>query len=82
MFSFSRDGKQVKVLIDVAIPTYSRRSFWFYWDCQSEVFAGLLVELFRKAFRSNRVEIQNEAYTRGWNDAKAKRAKGASKYWE
>lgn len=81
MFSFSRAAKQVKVSIDVEIPNYERRSFWLYWNCDSEVFAELLVDLFRKAFLKYRSEALDEAYACGWNDAKAKQAKGASKYW-
>lgn len=81
MFSFSREGKQVKVAIDVDVPNYARRSFWLYWNCNSEEFAGLLVDLFRQHFLKYRNASRNAAYEAGWNDAKAKRAKGVSKYW-
>ena len=82
MFRFSRYEKQACVGITVDVPNYDKREFLFYWDAVSKEFAGLLVDLFQTRFMKYRKEILTEGYMAGWNDAKAKRAKGASKYWE
>ena len=81
MFRFTRDGTKVQLAVSLAVPYYETREFWFSWESKSEVFAGLLVAAFNNALRSNRLNFQTAAYEQGWQDAKAKRAKGASKYW-
>jgi hypothetical protein len=75
MIYFSRDGTRVKLAVDLRLPFYEKRAFFFYWDAGSEWAAGLLADAMDKAFRRQISEALEEDYNEGWSAAKSKRAK-------
>lgn len=74
MINFKRDGKKAVVRIDLSVPEYEERSFPFAFNCDGEVYAGLLTRAMRTAFSDAVKAARKEGYDQGWKDAKAKRA--------
>ncbi len=73
--SITRQGKQVALAVTVNIPFYDDRMFTLEWNCDSEVYAGLLADAMQRQTKETLKAIRREAYNEGWRDAKAKRKK-------
>ena len=75
MIKFKRDGTLATVTIEAAIPYYDRRVFPMTFDCSTEVYAGLLTNLLEETVEASVRLAREEAYAKGYKDAKAKRRK-------
>jgi hypothetical protein len=75
MISITRKGESVNVSISVGIPTLETRVYTFPWTCSTEEYAGLLTEAIQNQLGNVVEQARREAYSRGWQDAKAKKAK-------
>lgn len=75
MIRFYREDNSVKCEVDLDVPQYERRTFYFYWGCNSPVFAGLLAAAFTTAMQDALEKIRRQAYEEGARDAKAKTRK-------
>lgn len=73
MITFDRKEKQVVLEVSCFIPFWNDRVFSFYWNCEDEVYAGLLAYRFSREFERAVRTAREEAYNDGWKDAKAKR---------
>jgi len=75
MIRFYRKDNSVKCEVDLDVPQYESRTFYFYQDCGSPVFAGLLAMAFGTAMQDALEKIRRQAYEEGMRDAKAKTRK-------
>ena len=77
MIKYSRKDKTVKIAIDIRVPNYEFREIWAYWDCNSEIFAGLLSHELQKQQDDAIVKAKEEAYLEGYRDGRGKKKKRA-----
>lgn len=75
MIDYSRHGKQVRASIEIDVPGYEERILYFYWNCDNEIFAGLLASELQRQQDNNIIHDKREAYLQGYKDGRAKRAK-------
>lgn len=75
MIEIKRTGTKVELDMTTYVPNYDNRTFQFFWECGGELLAGLLTGHLIDALWKEVKEIRNEAYERGWSDAKSKKAK-------
>lgn len=74
MIKFLRKGSEITAQIEANVGV-ERRFFQFTLNLQSEVYACLLRDNFSEKLRNSLKTIREEAYVKGWKDAKAKTAK-------
>lgn len=72
MIQITRKGTSVKIDFTSRIPLCDVRVFGFNWECNTEVYAGLLTNHLSNGLWSELVRVRKEAYEKGWKDAKAK----------
>ena len=75
MIEFKRDGTRAIATIEVAVPFYDARVFYMSFECSSEAYAGLLTNLLKETVGEAVRLAREEAYEKGYKDAKAKRGK-------
>ena len=73
-----RDGNKVRVTFKNGPLGYE---FYFYYDCQGDVYASLLSEHFKDRLQSIVKQIREEEYNQGYKDGRAKRGKKAWFSW-
>lgn len=74
MIEFKNEGTKVTILIDSGV-NVEKPGLLLYWECESELFARLLMEQLRDKF-SNTVEtIRKEEYLRGYKDKQQRKPK-------
>ena len=83
MVTFDRENEKVVAKVDLDVPTYERRIYWFHWNACNKIYAGLLVAALQAQMGDRLAKLREEAYGQGWADAKAKRAKRDwfSRWW-
>lgn len=72
MFTFKREGTQVKLSVE-AKSSVAARWYEFNWNCSDDVYADLLVKAFELNLEEKMKQARKDAYAKGWADAKAKR---------
>lgn len=75
MITFARKDGKALCSVEIYIPTLGNRVFDFEWQCGGEYSAGLLYGAMREQLSEALETARREAYSQGWRDAKAKRAK-------
>lgn len=75
MISVSREGEQVRLDFNIVVPMYEARTVIWLWNCDDNVYAGLLAETMQRQMHDKLESIQRAAYEAGWRDAKAKTTK-------
>jgi hypothetical protein len=81
MIKFHQHGTQVKVEID---PGINGSTMLLYWQADKEMLAYLLRDKLQTELGDKLRAIREEAYEKGWKDAKAKRAKSTwfARWWK
>lgn len=76
MIYFSREGKQVKIVIDTKINTAEPSQFQScIWDCEDEITAYLVYNHLQQTLWKTIEKTRKVEYERGWRHAKAKQKK-------
>lgn len=75
MIFFDRTGTQVRARVSFCVPFMGNRELYFYWECNSDILAGVLASRLNTESNEHIDKIMRDAYRQGWADAKAKRAK-------
>lgn len=71
MIGFKREGVGVKIEVCIPVPTYEDRVYTTTWNAGSEAYADFLTQAFRSELETKLRNIREEAYNRGWRDAKS-----------
>jgi len=74
MIKIDRHEKQVRIRIEHGA-YYNDAELWFYWNCNSELYAQLLTQQLNRHLDDRVQAIRKEEYEKGWKDAKAHRTK-------
>lgn len=80
-FQTDQTGKQVrcKITVDaIWVPNgrlVNNKGLYFYWDCNSELFAALLSTALEKQLFDKIETIRRQSYEHGWSDAKKRKPK-------
>ena len=75
MIAFERSGKDVRATVEIKVPDYEPREFYFDWRCEDAAYAGLLTAEMRNQINAALAAIRREEYNNGWRDAKAKQGR-------
>jgi hypothetical protein len=79
MIEIVREGTKLVVKITVWIPTLGERVYPCTWECGTEEYAGFLADAISLRMGNKLQAIRQEAYNKGWKEAKAK--KGGRYSW-
>jgi hypothetical protein len=70
-----RSGKNVRLSFDVNPERDVKTTYYLYWECSNEVCASLLANHMQDRLDDHMRRVRQAAYEKGWQDAKAKKAK-------
>lgn len=75
MIRFTRHEKMVKCEVTCDIPHCDGYTFNLYFNCNDDVYAGLLTDRFHKAMREKLKAIHQSAYEAGYAAGRGKKTK-------
>lgn len=75
MITVYREGKQIRMDLEIHIPNYDKRILYLYWNCENAMFAGLLSSHIGAEIRDRIEAIRRQEYEHGYKDGRGKKAK-------